>query len=271
MTLARRRLKLSLLFLMAALAGPSRASAAEPVAGCRAVGGAEALLSQSAQRYIIVGERHGTAEVPALFGDLACLASARGPLIVGLEMEADQQAALDAFLSSDGSLLAQQAWRRSKHWRLRDGRGSEAMWAMIERLRTLKAQGRDVSALAFMHQANSIEARESAMAEAWRAALKNRPEARLLILIGSVHAESEPVGQSIPAASFIPAQLRLTLGYVPWEAIQCRSLGCRSVTNSSGAQILRQAPAEWRWPRYDAYYTVGRTFTRSPPLSAPAQ
>jgi hypothetical protein len=166
MTLARRRLKLSLLFLMAALAGPSRASAAEPVAGCRAVGGAEALLSQSAQRYIIVGERHGTAEVPALFGDLACLASAQGPLIVGLEMEADQQAALDSFLSSDGSLLAQQAWRRSKHWTLRDGRGSEAMWAMIERLRRLKAEGRDVSALALMHQANSVEARESAMAEA---------------------------------------------------------------------------------------------------------
>jgi hypothetical protein len=216
------------------------------------------------KRYIIFGERHGTAETPSLFADLACVASANGPLIVGLEMEADQQAALDAFLASDGSTAAKQAWRRAKHWRLRDGRGSIAMWMMIERLRQMKAEGRDLSAIAFMHPASTIEGRERAMADAWRAALDARRDARLLILVGSVHAESEAIGQSVPAASFVPQRARLTLSYVPWEAVRCGPYLCRG-TGAGSPQILAEAPAEWRWPRYDAYYTVGRRFSRSAP------
>ena len=104
------------------------------------------------------------------------------------------------------------------------------------------------------------------MADAWRAALKARPGARLLILIGSVHAESEPIGQSVPAASFIPQRERLTLSYVPWEAVRCGPYLCRGSGHRT-PRILAQAPAEWRWPRYDAYHTVGRSFTPSPPVA----
>jgi hypothetical protein len=247
------------------LAGAAGASVDEQGSMCRNVEGAEALLSNPGKRYIIVGERHGTAETPQLFADLACVASAKGPLIVGLEMEANQQAPLDAFLASDGSAAARQAWRRAKHWQLRDGRGSIAMWAMIDRLRQLKAAGRDLMAIAFMHQAATVEGRERAMADAWRAALEARPDARLLILIGSVHAESEPVGQSVPAASFIPQRSRLTLGYVPCEAVRCGPHLCRGAGGRQ-PRILAQAPAEWRWPRYDAYYSVGRPFTPSAPV-----
>jgi hypothetical protein len=232
---------------------------------CGAVDGAAALLGDQAKRYIIVGERHGTAQIPAFFAELACLAAAQGPLIVGLEMEADQQQALDTFLRSDGSASARQAWRRQKHWRLRDGRGSAAMWALVERLRQLKAGGRDVTAIAFMHQANTPEARERAMAEAWARALAGRTEARLLVLIGSVHAESEPVGHSIPAASFVPPRERLTLGYVPQEALRCTPLACPAGIAAGRAGILARAPAAWRWPRFDAYYAVGRPFSASGP------
>jgi hypothetical protein len=246
------------------LSGASSAAAGAQTSACGNVAGAEALLSNPEKRYIIVGERHGTAETPALFADLACLASAKGPLIVGLEMEADQQPALDAFLASDGSAAARQAWRRAKHWKLRDGRGSIAMWMMIERLRGLKAEGRDLTALAFMHQASTVEARERAMADAWRAASDARKDARLLILIGSVHAESEAVGQSVAAASFVPQRARLTLSYVPWEAVRCGPYLCGGA-GAGTPRILADAPAEWRWPRYDAYYTVGRRFSPSAP------
>jgi hypothetical protein len=243
------------------LAGPLSASELRQDVDCSPVAGADALLGKSEKRYIIVGERHGTAEIPPLFGDLACLASASGPLIVGLEMEADQQPALDAFLSSDGSAEAKRAWRRAKHWRLKDGRGSVAMWNMIDRVRQLKAQGRDVTALAFMRQAGSVEARERAMADAWTAALADRGDARLLILIGSVHAESELIGQSVPAASFVPRSARVTLSYVPWEAIRCGFAPCPA--SAAGRRILDKAPSEWRWPRYDVHYTVGVPFTPS--------
>jgi hypothetical protein len=266
-THSRRGLWLFLSILM--LSGASSASAPAQASACRNVEGAEALLSDREKRYIIVGERHGTAETPALFGDLACLASAKGSLIVGLEMEADQQPALDAFLASDGSAAARQAWRRAKHWQLRDGRGSIAMWMMIERLRRLRAEGRDLTAIAFMHQASTVEARERAMADAWRAAMDARGDARLLILIGSVHAESEAIGQSVPAASFVPQRARLTLSYVPWEAVRCGPHPCGGA-GAGRPRILGEAPAEWRWPRYDAYYTVGRRFSPSaPPPESP--
>jgi hypothetical protein len=235
------------------------------------VKGAERISDQSESRFIIVGERHGTAETPALFGDLACLASASGPLIVGLEMEADHQTALDAFLSSDGSDAAKAAWRSRKHWQLRDGRGSIAMWGMIDRLRQLREGGRDISALAFMLPAASPEARERALADAWQAPLAKRKDARLLALVGSVHAETEAVGTFQPAASFLPPESRLTLSYVPWEAMRCGAVACVSITRSGPAQILSAAPAEWRWPRYDAFYTVGRRFTASPPVHPDAR
>jgi hypothetical protein len=139
------------------------------------------------------------------------------------------------------------------------------MWALVERLRQLKAGGRDVTAIAFMHQANTPEARERAMAEAWARALAGRTEARLLVLIGSVHAESEPVGHSIPAASFVPPRERLTLGYVPQEALRCTPLACPAGIAAGRAGILARAPAAWRWPRFDAYYAVGRPFSASGP------
>ena len=265
-SLSHTHLRLGLRFLLPflMLTGASYASADEPVSLCRDVEGAEALLSKPEKRYIIFGERHGTTEAPSLFADLACLASAKRPLIVGLEMEADQQPALDAFLASDGSAAAKHAWRRAKHWQLRDGRGSNAMWMMIERLRQLKAEGRDLTAIAFMHQAPTVESREQGMADAWHAALDARKDARLLILVGSVHAESEPIGQSVPAASFVPQRARLTLNYVPWEAVRCGPYPCRG-GGARTPRILANVPSEWRWPRYDAYYTVGRPFTPSAP------
>ena len=258
--------RLPALLLPAVLFGLCAAPPARASDGCRSVEGAEAIFGQSAKRYYIVGERHGTAEIPALFGDLACVASATGPLIVGLEMATAHQLALDAYLSSDGSPGAQAVWRSAKHWSLRDGRGSAAMWSMIERMRQLKQQGRDLSAIAFMHQSDTPEGREQAMAEAWRAALKERGDARLLILIGSVHAEVEPIGNSVPAASFIPKELRLTLSYVPWGDLRCSPDGCPAVSAAGTPRILRRAPPGWSWPRYDAYYTVGRPFSPSPPL-----
>ena len=136
---------------------------------------------------------------------------------------------------------------------------------MIERVRQLKAEGRDVTVLAFMHQAASVDGRERAMADAWVAAPEARLDAPLLILIGSVHAETEPVGQSVPAASFVPPRARRTLSYVPWTAMRC-GLGPCPKGSTGTARILDKAPAEWRWPRYDVHYTVGRAFTPSGPV-----
>src|SRR4029079_429619 len=83
--------------------GPSSSSArpsASPVNICgEAIPGQERLGS-----LVLLGELHGTAEIPAAFGRLVCQAAStrRGAVLVGLEILAGAQAAIDVFLASDG-------------------------------------------------------------------------------------------------------------------------------------------------------------------------
>lgn len=220
---------------------------------CGGIAGAEHVLERKAARCVIVGERHGTEQIPAFFGDLVCHAGERAPVVVGVEIEAHQQASLDAYLKSDGGLDARAALLREDHWRNRDGRASAAMFALIERLRQLRAQGWDITLLAFMVPARDGDARERGMAEAWVAALRAQPQARLFALIGRVHAETQPIGFRAPAASYLPAAQRLTLSYVPSDLV------------GGGARVMASAPPEHAWPRYDLFYSVGAPFKASPP------
>lgn len=235
--------------LAAALLAFTQPSAA--ASQCGRIDGAELVVGRASARYVIVGERHGTAEIPPFFGDLVCLASARGPVVVGLEVEGHQQASLNAYLLSDGSPAARAALLRHDHWRNRDGRATVAKLEMIEQLRRLRAGGRTISVLAFMRSVRDPVASERGMAEAWTEALREQPAARLFALIGSVHAEAESIGFMPSAASYLPPAQRLTLSYGP--------------ANRPGAapRILNRVPAEHAWPRYDLHYSVG-AFTVSP-------
>jgi hypothetical protein len=238
---------------LVAAVGAATAWPAWSAVPCGSIGGAEQVLERTDARYVIVGERHGTEEIPAFFADLVCQASERAPVIVGLEIEAPQQASIEAYLQSDGSPAARAALLREDHWRYGDGRASAAMFALLERLRQLRGSGRQITFLAFMVPAPDAAARERGMAEAWMAALRAQPRARLLALIGRVHAETQPIGFAAAAASYVPAAQRLTLSYVPFEAAR----GPR--------RIMTSAPAEHSWPRYDLFYSVGSAFTSSPP------
>ena len=230
---------------------------------CGEVAGAD-LIVNSSKRIVVVGERHGTTEIPSFFGDLVCLISARGPVVAGFEMSADQQSALDAYVRSDGSEGERERWLRQEHWRVRDGRGSAAMFELIERLRRMRAAGRDISVIAFMSPGDSPEARERAMARAIAEVAERNRRARVIALIGSVHAETEVIGPIAPAASYLPQNELLTLNYFPWVSVGCFHRAC-SANAGGAARISRSAPPEWSWPRYDYYYSVGTRFTPSPP------
>ncbi|MCR9129774.1 MAG: hypothetical protein NXI12_09640 [Alphaproteobacteria bacterium] len=221
------------------------------------------MLFGAQTRIIIVGERHGTQQLPDFFGELVCRMSESGPVIVGLEMEADEQEALDAFLASDGSRGAVQTLLDSRHWALTDGRASVAMLDLLIRLRDLREAGRDIELAAFMHPADSSQARERAMAQALTTALERNPEARVAALIGKVHAERERLSGLAPAASFLPEPETLTISYVPWELCRRRSR-CGAFLQEPRYRIVADPPAEWRWPVYDFWYAVGEPLTSSP-------
>lgn len=103
------------------------------------------------QQVILIGEVHGTEQIPAFTGGLVCsLLQAGRPVILALEMGGVEQPALNRYLDSSGNvsdrraLLSQGAWASP----YKDGRTSEAMLALIESVRRLHRAGHQVGILA---------------------------------------------------------------------------------------------------------------------------
>jgi hypothetical protein len=150
---------------------------------------------------LVVGELHGTVQTPAAIAALAERLLERGPLTVALEMPRQHQPALDRYLQSEGTsdarrrLLADPFWQRPRE--RSDGRRSEAMLQMIERLRGLRADGAAIAILAFDDDAFHADGvdRNAAMAERLRAAQAASPQQRMLVLTGNYHARLTPNDQ----------------------------------------------------------------------------
>lgn len=201
------------------IAAPTGA-AAQP---CRPIAGAEQLWTNDQVRWILVGERHGTAEIPAIFGDLLCLASAHSgrPIVVALEHPVEEQARIDAFLASDGGPNAISAFLKGPIWRQsrQDGRTSQAYLDLFERLRTMIRRGQVERVVAFQPEMRSNPAAyERAMADALKRA-STSDEELMIALVGNIHAMAKPVsfGPEQPylrAAGWLPPDRILTLNAV---------------------------------------------------------
>ncbi|MBE5317034.1 MAG: hypothetical protein H4O13_16695 [Xanthomonadales bacterium] len=178
----------SALLLLAALALPLRA--AEPIDAAAVV-----ILERHAEAPLLVlGELHGTVEAPAVVGTLAARLLDSGALTVALEIPAQEQARLDAYLASDGSRQAQRELLDGEFWRREpersDGRRSRAMFALIEQLRLLRSTYPELRLLAFDDTGffSQTGSRDALMSDALRAAHAAHPEAKLLVLTGNYHA-----------------------------------------------------------------------------------
>jgi hypothetical protein len=111
---------------------------------------------------IFVGELHGTKEMPAFAGNLACYFAKKNiPVLLGLEMPADMQTELDAFYASNGDNKAKEKLlAHSFADSIQDGRKSEAMFDLIELARKLRVDGYKVIPFAFDLAANDYPRRK---------------------------------------------------------------------------------------------------------------
>jgi hypothetical protein len=106
---------------------------------CDTVKGYDQILKH---HLVMVGEMHGTREVPEYFGELVCSALAtESSVAIGLELPVAMAPALDEYLDSDNAdavekLLNDPSWSPT----FQDGRLSEAMLQLIQKLATLKAR-----------------------------------------------------------------------------------------------------------------------------------
>jgi hypothetical protein len=144
-----------------------------------------------AQHVVMLGEIHGTEEIPAITGELAArwtTGAGKKPLLLGLEAASVDQSRVDRYLASKGTAVDRANLLAGAHWneRIHDGRDSQAMAALIERVRALHATGADISIVMF--DAAGKGERDARMASTLRAAIKAHPGSRVLVLTGNVHA-----------------------------------------------------------------------------------
>jgi len=190
-------------------------------------------------RLVVLGEYHGTAETPQLVANLVERYSRDNvPVRLGLELPMSENVALARYLRSSGDAEARQALRTSPFWRVNndqhDGRRSRDMLTLIETLRTLRKQGRDVGVAGYDVETGSTDdsdIRDAAMATHLRQQFNALPKgARMLVLAGNVHA----MRHAMPGA---PAELQRTMASylldlplysVRVEALRGQFWGCMS-------------------------------------------
>ena len=180
----------------------------------------DAIVERAAgHRVLLVGEIHGTVEVPAAVADLAQqIAAVERPLIVGLEIWRGEQQAIDRFMDSAGTyedrtqLLAGDFWTRE----YQDGRSSAAMLELLDRLRALALKS-DLRVVAFDEDPVADldgAARDKAMAERLARALDEQPEAVALVLAGNFHTRVQASAPWDPEHRFMGHHL---IDYQPYS------------------------------------------------------
>jgi pimeloyl-ACP methyl ester carboxylesterase len=140
-------------------------------------------------RLVIFGEVHGTKEIPALVGEFVCWWSGRRQnVILALEMPRAEQHAIDTYLSSAGALLDQKRLTSGVFWNtIRDGRSSEAMARLIERIRRLRASHGGVGIVA-IDSGRYDASRDAAMATNLQGSMRMHPRSKFVVLVGNMHA-----------------------------------------------------------------------------------
>jgi hypothetical protein len=155
----------------------------------------ELMAAAGDHRTVLLGEMHGTQEIPLVVGDVVEHWSRSQPVLLALEIHASEQRTLVDYLDGDGAPASREGLRQRPYWSVpqkrNDGRRSEDMLDLVERIRSLRAEGRDVAILAF-DVANGVprdsQWRDGAMAANLRSALAALPHGRLLVVTGNVHA-----------------------------------------------------------------------------------
>ncbi len=231
---------------------------------------------------LLLGELHGTVEVPQFLTDTVCLALQAGhEVTVGLEIPSAEEAAIAAYLKSEGSakdralLLDSTFWQRPP----KDGRTSKAMFALIEQLRRLKHAGRPVKIT--LLDLSGAEQRDRAMANHLKRSIEASPTDFFVALTGNLHNRMtrgavwdeswEPMGYlvaaDLPTHKLISLDLSFTEGTAWFCANDCGEHKIRGQGDGEARRIVLFDTLNTNG--HHGLYHVGRV-TASPPAVSSA-
>ncbi|MCY1044277.1 hypothetical protein OV208_23365 [Corallococcus sp. bb12-1] len=254
----------------------SEAQAANPRVDCGpAIPGMETVLKPAA--FVVLGEMHGTQEAPLFASMLACHAATAGqPVRLALELPVEEQARLDAwFAKEDGAsweFTDSDFWRRE----VQDGRSSEAMKQLLERVRNWQHAGLPLRVVAF--DAGGKD-RDATMAEQLQKARGEARQDTFIVLVGNLHARRDVGAPWNKSLEFMthrllatePGLVSLDLAYPGGSAWICRGMTADTCGEKSLRGVGAAQPASISLQKnaddpdgYDGTYSVG-TLSASPP------
>lgn len=168
---------------------------------------------------VLLGEIHGTKEFPEFAGDLIdSIASMGSPVVAALEMPLGDQAGVQMFIESQGTDADRDALLSGQHWSAMDGRASEAMLALVERLRSERQTGERIEVRLFdppggAALAEDATSRDQSMAEEVLKVAEGFPDHVVVVLTGNVHAIAAPTsGVADPRSRTMGSIVRERLG-----------------------------------------------------------
>jgi hypothetical protein len=189
------------------------------------------------RRVVLLGDVPGTNEIPDFVGRLACQAARKDvPTVVALELLRVDQEWVDTYLASRGSAADRAGFlrvMRSFGAQASGAHGTEAVLALLDRIRTLRDAHLSVRVVAFDEAANSPE-RDKARASTLERVRRVDPDAFLLVVVERAQArtvlgpgessEKPPLGWSLARWGLRPLSLDV------------RSPGGQAWSCDSGAQ-----------------------------------
>lgn len=174
-----------------ALGKPATATARTSTAACNPIPGVATLWGNPSTHFILVGEMHGTQEQPAIFGDLVCAAATEShrEIIVGLERPTSEQLEINAVVDSQDPSLATSELLKQPMWSTLDGRSSQAMVTLLDRLQNDRAEGKIKEVVAFDAGGpqDTSAIRDKKMGTFLRGVASQNPSALILVLTGNLH------------------------------------------------------------------------------------
>ena len=253
-------------------------------AECAAPAGTDALLERP-ERVLVVGDWHGTVEIPAAFLGIVCEAANQGPVTVALEMPETERTLFRNALAAPTEEAARETFLYGDFGNPRstDGRNSVAMLDMMVGFWRLKAAGRDIAIRPFMSVDSVIRGRDQAwweleMAYGMSRALADRPDARVVVFVGDLHARKKGYERfpdvGLPAAGHLHASDTFTLhtAVQGGESWSCEATCGRRVNrgrHDAAPEVRGIILGPVQDGAYDGLLAVGPT-TASPPAAQSA-
>lgn len=230
--------------------------------------GAEPLLLPGA--VTLLGELHGTVEIPAFVARLACAAAEKGlHVAVGLEAPQELTENFLRYLQSAGDAQARNELMQGEFWHFNDGRASQGMVALLDALRTLSQSGKRISLFLIDGNHESAETRDRQMATRLATLVGASPTAVTLVLLGNLHARTgsaEWAGWHLKG--WLPRLHALDVSYANGSAWCCTRRGCGP--HRSSGEDLGPDPFVELFPSPNADGYTGRHYVGPISASPPA-